>query len=49
MMFMELPYRSMLNLDLWVLYGVCAEIRFVTCVDVLHGHVRLLDPVCGNR
>jgi hypothetical protein len=48
-MFVELPYRSMFNLDLWVLYGMCAEIRLLTCMDVFHRHVRLLDPVCGNR
>lgn len=37
------------NLDLWVLYGVCPQIRLITCMDLFHRHVRLLNPVRRNR
>src|SRR6267154_5409873 len=30
------PYLSTFHLDLWVLYGVCPKIRFLTCLDVFH-------------
>jgi hypothetical protein len=37
------------NLDLWVLYGMCPQIRLITCMDLFHRHVRLLNPVRRNR
>jgi len=49
LMFLGHPYPSTFNLDLWVLYGVCPEIRLLACMDLLHRYVRLLDPVRGNR
>jgi hypothetical protein len=48
MMLLGHPYLSTFNLDLRVLYGVCPEIRLLTCMDVFHRYVRLLDPVRGN-
>ena len=35
--------------DVRFLYRVCAEIRFITCLDVLHGHVRLPNALGGHR
>jgi hypothetical protein len=29
--------------DVWVLHWMCSQIRFITCVDIFYGHVRLLD------
>ena len=35
--------------DIRFLHRVCAQVRLVACLDVLHGHVRLPNALGGHR
>jgi hypothetical protein len=35
--------------DVRILYGMCSEIRILSCVDVFYGYVRLPNTFGGNR
>ena len=44
----ETELAELVKTDLWLLHGMRSEIQLISCVDVLHGHVRLPDAVCGH-